>query len=106
MAHLHNSWLWPIVERGLIIVGDRGMLVYDEVAQSVRLVKKTIGLDLQNADEGEEVVFEGSGQPLRIELEHFVECCQNGTKPISCGQNGLDVVRVLEQAETILQSRR
>ena len=106
IAHLHNSWLWPIVERGLIVVGDQGMLVYDEINQNVKLVKKTIDSDLQNVDEGEEVVFEGSGQPLRLELEHFVECCKNRQVPKSCGQNGLDVVRVIEQAEKLLAARR
>jgi predicted dehydrogenase len=105
-AHLHNSWLWPIVERGLIIIGEKGMLVYDEIAQNVKLVKKTIDSNLNNVDAGEEIVFEGSGQPLRIELEHFVDCCKNRTKPNSCGQNGLDVVTVLAKAEEILKSQR
>ena len=102
-AHLHNSWLWPTVERGLIIVGEKGMLVYDEIGQNVKLVKKTIDADLQNVDQGEEVVFEGSGQPLRIELEHFVSCCETRFKPNSCGQNGLDVVTVLAKAEALLR---
>lgn len=103
MAHLHNSWLWPRVERGLVIVGEKGMLVYDEVAQTVSLAKKTIDADLQNVDQGEEVVFEGSGQPLKIELEHFIDSCQTRNTPKSSGQNGLDVVSVLEQAENILR---
>ena len=34
-AHLHNSWLWPENRRGLTIVGEKGMLVYDEVNQRV-----------------------------------------------------------------------
>ncbi len=105
-AHLHNSWLWPIVERGLIIIGEKGMLVYDEIAQNVKLVKKTIDTNLQNVDDGEETVFEGSGQPLRLELDHFVDCCRTRNSPKSCGQNGLDVVRVLDQAEKILKSAR
>ena len=82
------------------------MLVYDEMAQNVKSIKKTINSDLQNVDEGEEVVFEGSGQPLRIELEHFVDCCKDRTKANSCGQNGLDVVRVLASSETILKQER
>jgi len=102
-AHLHNSWLWPIVERGLIIIGEKGMLVYDEINQNVKLVKKTIDSDLQNVDAGEEIVFEGSGQPLRIELDHFVDCCQTRSKPNSCGQNGFDVVNVIAQAEALLR---
>jgi predicted dehydrogenase len=103
MAHLHNSWLWPIVERGLMIIGDKGMLVYDEIAQNVRIVHKTIDADLQNVEKGEEIVFEGSGQPLRIELDHFVDCCSNRTQPNSCGQNGYNVVRVLKMAEDLLR---
>jgi predicted dehydrogenase len=105
-AHLHNSWLWPVVERGLTIVGDKGMLVYDELAQNVKLIRKTIDSDLQNVDDGEEVVFEGSGQPLRLELQHFIDCCKTRKLPISCGQNGLDVVRVLSQAEEIFKVQR
>lgn len=97
-AHLHNSWLWPIVERGLIVVGEKGMLVYDEINQNVKLVKKTIDENLQNVDEGEEIVFEGSGQPLRLELNHFIDCCKIREEPISNGQNGLEVVSVLEEA--------
>lgn len=105
-AHLHNSWLWPMVERGLFIIGEKGMLVYDEMNQNVRLVKKTIDTELQNVDEGEEIVFEGSGQPLRIELEHFIDCCKNRTQPNSCGQNGHDVVSVLAEAEEIFKAQR
>ncbi|MDC0304906.1 Gfo/Idh/MocA family oxidoreductase [bacterium] len=105
-ANLHNSWLWPTVERDLIIVGEKGMFVYDEIAQNVKFVKKAINNDLQNVDEGEEVVFEGSGQPLRVELNHFVDCCKKRLTPKSCGQNGIDVVRVIDQAEGLLRASR
>ena len=97
-AHLHNSWLWPENRRRLTLVGERGMLVYDELEQNVTLHRKTIDAELQNQDGGEEVVFEGSGQPLKLELEHFIECIQTRATPRSGGGNGLDVVRVLESA--------
>lgn len=98
IAHLHNSWLWPEVERKLTIVGSKGMLVYDELAQNVVLHRKTIDADLANQDEGSEIVFEGADQPLRLELEHFIQCCETGATPIADGQNGLEVIRVLEAA--------
>ena len=62
------------------------------------LHKKQVGKDLSHFDEGEEVIFEGSVQPLEIELKHFLECCQNRQQPVSSGQNGFDVVNVLSQA--------
>lgn len=106
IAHLHNSWLWPVVERSLTIVGEKGILLYDELAQNVTLHRKGIDAELQNIDDGEEVVFDGSGQPLRIELEHFLQCCKTRNEPRSSAQNGLDVVRILAQAETIFDASR
>lgn len=98
IAHLHNSWLWPEVERKLTVVGSKGMLVYDELEQNVVLHRKTISDSLANQDEGSEVVFEGAAQPLRLELEHFLHCCDTGETPIADGQNGIEVIRVLESA--------
>ena len=105
-AHLHNSWLWPTVERSLIITGEKGMLVYDELEQNVKIIRKTIDSNLQNIDRGEEVAYQGNGQPLGIELEHFIHCCNTRNRPYSCGQSGLEVVKVLDQAENILKRYR
>ena len=102
-AYLHNSWLWPQVERRLVVVGSRGMLVYDELSQTVTLHKKTIDSDLQNVDEGEEEIFQGAAQPLQLELEHFISAIETGECSIADGQNGLDVVRVLEEAAAQLK---
>jgi len=97
-AHLHSSWLWPENSRSLIVVGEKGMLVYDEVAQTLTHHRKTITEDLQNQDDGEELVYEGSGQPLTLELQHFMDCIRTRDTPRSCGQGGLEVVRIIEQA--------
>jgi len=97
LANLHNSWLWPRVERELIVTGEAGILIYDELNQKVIFQRKGIERkSLQNIDDGEEVVFEGADQPLRLELQHFIDCCRSGETPIACGQGGLDVVKVLE----------
>jgi predicted dehydrogenase len=80
----------------LTVVGEKGMLVYNELAQNVTLHRKTIDSDLQNQDGGEEVVFEGSGQALRLEMQHFIECVRTRATPRSDGKNGLDVLRVLD----------
>ena len=95
-AHLHSSWIWPENSRFMRIIGSKGMLVYDEMKQTVTLHKKRIGEDLENIDEGEETLFEGSAQPLRLEMEHFVHCIKTRETPISDGLSGLAVIRVLE----------
>jgi predicted dehydrogenase len=100
VAHLHNSWLWPEDRRGLKVIGEGGMIVYDEKAESVTLFQKRIDDKLNNVDEGSEVLFEAPAnfQPLTAVMEHFMECIESRDTPRSCGRNGLDVVRVLEQA--------
>ena len=94
-AHIHNSWLWPEKRRRLVVVGDRGMLIFDEVSGQVLLCRKRIDESLNNVDEGTELVFEGANYPLRLELEHFVECVRGGLTPQSDGQQGVETLRVL-----------
>ena len=97
-GHLHSSWLWPEDRRSLTVVAERGMLVLDEKTRKVTRYDKTIDADLNNRDNGSEVVFEDSGEPLRLELEHFIECIRTRATPISDGRNGQEVVRILEEA--------
>lgn len=96
-AHLHNSWLWPDDRRQLTIIGENGMLVYDEISSTVTWHRKRIDDQLNSIDEGSEVVFSGNEPPLRLELQHFLDCVRDRTTPIADGRNGLAVVTVLER---------
>ncbi|MDQ8180816.1 Gfo/Idh/MocA family oxidoreductase [Pelagicoccus sp. SDUM812005] len=96
-AHLHNSWIWPENRRQLTIVGEKGMLLFDEINSRVTYHNKTIDADLNNCDQGSKVVFEGTEPPLKLELQHFLDCVASRTTPISDGQNGIDVVTTLER---------
>ncbi|MBS1704945.1 MAG: Gfo/Idh/MocA family oxidoreductase [Armatimonadetes bacterium] len=97
-SHLHCSWLWPKVRRRTVVVGSQGMLVFKELEKQIVFHKKWIDDNLQNVNEGEEIIFEGADEPLRLELEHFVHCCQTGETPRSCGRSAMEVIRVLEAA--------
>ena len=101
-GNLHSSWLWPETNRRTIVRGSRGMLVYDEVEQTITLHRKWIDANLQNRDEGSEVVHRGHGQPLRLELQHFLERMQDRKPPASDGRSAVEVVRVLERITEVL----
>ena len=103
-ASLHNSWLWPRVERELIVVGEKGMLVFEESGSRVVLHRKVVDSEGNHHDGGEEILFEGSAQPLSLELEHFLQCCRERKVPVSDGRNGFETVRVLEEAGKALQA--
>lgn len=104
-AHVHVSWLWPEKRRRLTVIGSRGMLIYDEGAQTVTLQRKRIGDGLKPVDEGEEIAFQGSAQPLTLELEHFLTCIRDHSRPVSDGRSAVEVVRVLEEATRQMEGR-
>jgi len=115
-AHVHASWAWPRRRRQLTVVGDEGILVYDELAQTVTLHEKRIQVvgdvdalgDAALACESGAVepVFDGHGEPVRLELQHFIECVAERRRPRADGVSGLHVVDVLERAQRRLRAKR
>ena len=106
MANLHVSWLWPKNERHLTLIFERAMLVHDEISGQLVLYRKSIDGELQNVDDGEEILSEESMKPLDAEIEHFVHCVSTRTEPLSSGRRSLGVVEVLSEAEKQLSARR
>ncbi len=104
-AHLHSSWLWPEKQRKLVVVGAKGMLVYDELAQTVVHHRKTIDTDLSNKDKGQEIVFQGEAQPLRLEMQHFLNAIKTRSKPFSDGWSAVEVIGILESASKVLEEK-
>ncbi len=43
-------------------------------------------------------------EPLRQECQHFLDCIQKHERPRTCGEEGLDVVRILETAQHSLMN--
>jgi predicted dehydrogenase len=108
-AHIHASWYWPGKQRGLRVLGDQGMILYEEGDQSLTLHRKHLrggpGPErLDPVDHGQVLLFLGDGEALRREDQHFLDCLATGATPLSDGHSGVDVIRVLERAETQLQA--
>ena len=43
-------------------------------------------------------------EALKLETEHLVECLKNGQKPINGGEEGLQVVKILEASDLSLKN--
>jgi predicted dehydrogenase len=107
-AHIHAAWYWPGKRRGLRVLGEEGMIAYNESDQSLTLHRKRLAggdppAGLAPVDEGSERVFEGQGDVLRLEDQHFLDCLETGATPLSDGRSGVDVVRILEEADAQLR---
>jgi len=99
-ADLHFSWLNCDKQRRMAVVGDRGTMIFDELApeqliiQYGELVKTEQGFspDRQTRD----VLPIAPQEPLKSLCEHFVHCVQtNESSKISSGWLGSDLVAVL-----------
>jgi len=112
LVNLHASWLHPRKSRDITVVGDKKMLIFDDVHMSepLRIFDKQVGDEHINVPFVDDFssfrmsVQEGDiltprvamSQPLGNECAHFLDCVENGEKPLSGGAEGISVVRVLE----------
>jgi predicted dehydrogenase len=117
LAHLHVNWLAPVKIRRTLIGGDRQMIVYDdqEPSEKVKVYDKGITLNEDPGAAYELMVGYRSGdvwtpqlnlaEGLSVEALHFLECIREGHRPLSDGEAGLRVVRILEAAAASLAQR-
>jgi len=113
-AHLHLSWLDPHKERRFTVVGSQRMATFDDMDLERKVTVYDKGFDQSASSYGEYITRAGdiysprisNAEPLRLEVEHFVECVRTGTTPRSDGVSGLRVVRVLERLQAQLECSR
>ena len=113
LANLRLSWLDPVKQRRITVVGSQKMLVYDDIVDD-KVVVYDKGVEIQpysvTEDEfhasyrhGEEKVASIEwAEPLRVECSHFLDCIRTGSTPRSSGEVGLRILKVLETAQRSL----
>jgi predicted dehydrogenase len=114
-ALIHNSWLDPRKVREMTIVGSKRMIVYDDVAQQEKIrVYDTRVERPPHYDTFAEfhyayhygdmyVPYIKQEEPLKTECAHFLECIREGKTPLTSGEQGLQLVRILEAASASLK---
>ena len=113
LCHIHASWLDPSKTREMTVVGSRKMIVYDDVSTEgkVRVYDKgafrkgdvTYG-DFQYKLHSGDILIPrlDMREPLQEECAHFVECVRRRVRPLTDGENGLRVLRVLSAGQRSL----
>jgi predicted dehydrogenase len=117
LAHLHVNWLAPVKVRRTLIGGDRQMIVYDDLEPSEKVKVYNKGILIGDGPERvyESLVGYRTGdmwapqvsltEGLRVEAQHFLDCIRSGERPLTDGEAGLRVVRILEAATQSLAQR-
>ncbi len=107
-AHVYVSWLHPFKEQKLVVVGSQGMAVFDDVAREGKLRTYDKPIDWAGGEPvvrrtAESTLYFPEIEPLRAEIEHFVECVRTRRRPRTDGESGARVLRVLEACQRSLE---
>ncbi len=116
-AIIHSSWLDPRKTREMTIVGSKRMIVYDDIAplEKIRIydarVERPPHYDtfaaFHYAYHYGDIYspYTKQEEPLQVECQHFLDCINNSTTPISSGQQGYELVRILEASSESLKKQ-
>ena len=108
-ANVHVSWLDPRKVRQITIVGDKNMIVWDDLdnigpikvydkhVEKTQTYYETYGEFQLLSKEGSIMIPKISlSEPLKAQAQYFLECIEKGKQPQKAdAQKGLDVVKTL-----------
>jgi predicted dehydrogenase len=116
LGHIQVSWLDPKKLREIVVVGDKKMVIWDELALAgpITIYDKTVVRQENYEDFGQFQLLAREGditipkvrseEPLKAQNRFFLKCLGDGRLPMNDGAFTVDVVRVLEAIEQSLKS--
>jgi len=102
-AHIFVSWLHPYKEQKLVVVGSQAMAVFDDQSTEKltiypHKIENKNGIVIEKKAP-KEIIEIDPLEPLKLELEHFIECINTRKPPLTDGKEALRVLKVLEEAQ-------
>lgn len=117
LASFHVNWLSPVKVRHLIVGGSRKSIVYNDLepAEKIKVYDRGITVSSDPEARREVLVNYRTGdvwsphieqtEPLQNVVRHFAECICHGRQPLTGGDAGLRVVRILEAAQRSIKAQ-
>jgi UDP-2-acetamido-3-amino-2,3-dideoxy-glucuronate N-acetyltransferase len=107
-AHIYVSWLHPFKEQRLVVIGDKGMMVFEDSLKTEKLKYYKKGFNIvdgtvEKFDSDYEVIPFENLQPLEEEQKHFFECIAHNLTPRTDGYHAKEVLEILEIAQSNLK---
>lgn len=116
IAHFHVNWLAPMKIRKTLIGGTKSMIIYDDTEASEKVKIYDKGIDVTTREGVYQTLVQyrtgdmispklDQEEALAVGTRHFLDCVINNKTPITNGQAGLNVVRVLEASALSVKDR-
>ena len=115
-AHFHVNWTSPVKIRRTIIGGKKKMLVFDDMENFEKIKIYDSGIEIKNKEKIHEVLVQyrigdmyspkvNQIEALTLGVSEFIESIQQNRKPLTNGNDGLRVVKILEAAEKSIKAK-
>ncbi|HXT19354.1 MAG TPA: Gfo/Idh/MocA family oxidoreductase [Thermoanaerobaculia bacterium] len=118
IAGFHVSWLSPIKVRQLTIGGADRCLVYNDVdpVEKIKVYDSSVQVRPANLEDRRRLLVDyrsgdvwsphlDRGEALQEVVAHFLDCIESGATPLTDGEAGLRVVRILEAAQQSIKAQ-
>jgi len=119
-CNINATWFAPEKVRKLIVVGSKAMVVFDDInkAEMLKIYKREVNGNLLNTTptyyDHQNIITMGDiyipnikqSEPLKNQVLHFLDCIINSKKPVTDGQDGINVIKVLELAQKSIKDKR
>ena len=109
-ADITSSWLNPQKEQKLVVVGDKAMAVFSDTLpweEKLTLYRNevtTVGGRPKAVAGVAEHIAVPKGEPLKLEMQHFIDCLTGNATPRTDAAEATRVLAVLQSAQQSLDS--
>lgn len=104
------GWVSPVKMQKFTVIGSKKIAVFDDMAdEKLRTYRYEYseGMPLRsNEDVRGEAVKVANDEPLGIECRHFLDCIISRSRPLTDGEEGVRVLRVLDACERSMKADR
>lgn len=99
IGQISDSWITPQKHVTLMVRGTKATAIFDDTLPNNKLKVYDNFVPANTQDYPVDYL---EIEPLKLECQHFVHCCESGQKARSDGENGFKVISILEEAEKIM----
>ncbi len=103
VGQISDSWITPQKHVTLLVRGTKATAIFDDTLAENKLKVYDNFIPANTQDYSLDYL---EIEPLKLECQHFVNCCASGQKARSDGENGYTVTKILEEAEKIMMGSK
>lgn len=115
-GHFHVNWTSPVKIRRIIVGGTKKMLVFDDMENSEKIKVYDCGVEFLTAESIHKALVQYrigdmyspkivQTEALALGVKEFLDSIKGNRQPLTNGNEGLEVVKILEAADKSIKNK-